>query len=94
MGLSPEVCVAIEDSQVGLQAALQAGLTTVITPSSYTQDEDFTGAALVISHLGEPIEPLQVLAGHPSTSPCFDLSCAQSLLDAAPSVGGSRIDLQ
>ncbi len=34
MGLPPEVCVAIEDSHLGLQSALQAGLTTVITPSS------------------------------------------------------------
>lgn len=94
MGLPASVCVAIEDSHVGLQAAIQAGLTTVITPSSYTQDEDFTGAALVVSHLGEPTKPFQVLAGRTLTSTYFDLACAQSLLTASPSATGSRIDLQ
>ncbi|GAB4324274.1 MAG: HAD family hydrolase [Leptolyngbyaceae cyanobacterium] len=94
MGLPPEVCVAIEDSHVGLQAAIQAGLTTVITPSSYTQNEDFTGAALVMSHLGEPSKPFQVLVGHALPSTYFDISCAQSLLAASLSVTGSRIDLQ
>ena len=35
-------------------AALAAGLACVVTTSSYTRDEDFTGAALVVSSLGEP----------------------------------------
>lgn len=94
MGLPPSECVAIEDSQVGLRAATQAGLTTVITPSSYTQHEDFTGAALVVSHLGEPIAPFQGLTAHPLTSAYFDIALAQSLLTPSPSVTGSRIDLQ
>ncbi len=94
MGLPPSACVAIEDSHVGLRAATQAGLTTVITPSSYTQHEDFTGAALVVSHLGEPTDPFQGLIAYPLTSTYFDLALAQSLLTASLSVTGSRIDLQ
>lgn len=53
-GLDPREVVVVEDSANGLQAALAAGLTTVVTVSSYTRDEDFTGAALVVSSLGDP----------------------------------------
>lgn len=94
LGLPPATCVAIEDSQVGLQAATQAGLTTVITPSSYTQNEDFTEAALVVNHLGEPTDPFQALTARSLTSTYFDMALAQALLDPSVSVTGSRIDLQ
>jgi HAD superfamily hydrolase (TIGR01509 family) len=50
----PTTSVVVEDSANGLTAALEAGLTCVVTPSGYTGDEDFTGAALVVSSLGEP----------------------------------------
>ena len=45
------------------ELAMAAGLATLVTVSSYTADEDFTGAALVVSSLGElPDEPATVLA--------------------------------
>lgn len=63
MGLDPADVVVVEDSANGLQAALAAGLTTVVTVSTYTHDEDFTGAALVVSSLGDaPATPTQVVA--------------------------------
>lgn len=46
--------VVIEDSANGLRSALAAGIRTLITVSSYTREEDFTGAALVVSSLGDP----------------------------------------
>ena len=46
--------IAVEDSHNGMAAALDAGLACVVTTSSYTHDEDFTGAALVVSSLGDP----------------------------------------
>jgi HAD superfamily hydrolase (TIGR01509 family) len=62
-GLDPREVVVVEDSANGLRAALAAGLTTVVTVSSYTRDEDFTGAALVVTQLGDPpAEPADVLA--------------------------------
>jgi HAD superfamily hydrolase (TIGR01509 family) len=62
-GLDPREVVVVEDSANGLRAALAAGLTTVVTVSSYTRDEDFTGAALVVSSLGDlPDAPATVLA--------------------------------
>ncbi len=59
----PKEAVAIEDSANGLKSALRAGVQTVITPSSYTTDEDFTNALAVVSHLGEPDMPYEHVAG-------------------------------
>lgn len=46
--------VVIEDSANGLRAALAAGISTVVTVSGYTRGEDFAGASLVVTSLGEP----------------------------------------
>ncbi len=63
LGLSPRQCVAFEDSENGLRAALAAGLATVVTVNEYTRTHDFQSAALVLDHLGEPGRPCRVLAG-------------------------------
>jgi HAD superfamily hydrolase (TIGR01509 family) len=63
LGAVPADVVVVEDSGNGLAAARAAGLATLVAVSSYTADEDFTGAALVVSSLGElPDEPARVLA--------------------------------
>ena len=54
LGVEPAQVIVVEDSRNGMLAALDAGLTCLVTTSSYTQNEDFTGAALVVSSLGEP----------------------------------------
>lgn len=61
LGIDPADVVVVEDSANGLQAALTAGLTTIVTVSSYTADEDFEGAALVVSSLGDPGTPAVVI---------------------------------
>lgn len=53
LGLSPSECLVIEDSEIGLKAALKAGLKTIITYNEYTRDEDFTGAYRVVESLNE-----------------------------------------
>jgi HAD superfamily hydrolase (TIGR01509 family) len=62
LGLSPEECLVIEDSQGGLEAAQAAGIPTVVTVNGYTQHQDLHRADLVLSHLGEPYQPCEVLA--------------------------------
>jgi HAD superfamily hydrolase (TIGR01509 family) len=57
LGATPADTLVIEDSANGLRAALAAGLTTLVTVSSYTSGEDFSGAALVVSSLGDPDGP-------------------------------------
>lgn len=63
MGLAAADCLAFEDSENGLRASLGAGLKTLVTVNDYTLDHDFTGAAVVLSDLGDPGAPNRVLAG-------------------------------
>ncbi len=46
--------IAFEDSRNGLLSSTSEGICTVITVNDYTAHEDFTGAVLVVDHLGEP----------------------------------------
>jgi beta-phosphoglucomutase-like phosphatase (HAD superfamily) len=68
LGRSAHECVAIEDSSNGLTAAKRAGLYTVVTPSYWTRDEDFSAADMVLPSLGTQAKPLPpraaALAGH------------------------------
>jgi beta-phosphoglucomutase-like phosphatase (HAD superfamily) len=58
LDLPPAACVAIEDSAHGLTAARQADLCTLVTPSYWTQGEDFSAADLVLPSLGSAARPL------------------------------------
>lgn len=79
MKLTPEQCLAFEDSHHGLQAALAAGLKTIITVNNYTQNQDFTGASLVIDCLGEPGQPFRVLAGNSGAATYVNLELLKQL---------------
>lgn len=72
LGVQPAECVALEDSEMGLEAATAAAVHTVVTINSDTLGQDFTEADLVVSSLGEPGAPTRVLkgelAGHPWVS--------------------------
>jgi HAD superfamily hydrolase (TIGR01509 family) len=58
LGLPAAACVAFEDSENGLRAAKATGLFTIVTPTLWTAGEDFAGADLRLSHLGDPGQPL------------------------------------
>jgi HAD superfamily hydrolase (TIGR01509 family) len=51
LGLTPENCVVIEDSNNGLRAAKAAGMKCVVTVSSYTGGEDFSLADRIVGDL-------------------------------------------
>jgi len=53
LDLPAQNCLALEDSLNGLKSALAARIVTVVTPSIYTDDDDFTAAALVTPTLAE-----------------------------------------
>ncbi|RFU49312.1 HAD family hydrolase [Paraburkholderia sp. DHOC27] len=57
LGLQGADCIAFEDSANGLRAARAAGVPTVVTPTAYTAQDDFSGALAVLPHLGEPHAP-------------------------------------
>lgn len=63
LGITPSECIALEDSEMGLEAAAAAGVSAVVTVNSDTSAQDFTEAALVVSSLGEPGAPMRVIKG-------------------------------
>lgn len=63
LGCAAADCVAIEDSAAGAEAALAAGLPTVITRSAFTEPGPVERVLCVLSDLGEPDAPFVRLAG-------------------------------
>jgi HAD superfamily hydrolase (TIGR01509 family) len=61
LGLSPEECLAFEDSENGIRASQGAGLKTVVTVNDYTRGHDFTGALAVLTDLGDGGAPYRRL---------------------------------
>ncbi|ACI64767.1 possibly a phosphatase from the CbbY protein family [Thalassiosira pseudonana CCMP1335] len=53
MGLDKSGCVIIEDSHIGVGAAVASGISCLVTKSSYTAGEDFTGAKKIVEELGD-----------------------------------------
>src|SRR3954469_11899426 len=83
-GADPDETIVVEDSRNGLLAAVGAGLRCVVTVSSYTHDEDFSEAVLVLSSLGDDGEPARVLANRSPARPGdrITLSDLQACLQA------------
>jgi HAD superfamily hydrolase (TIGR01509 family) len=79
MKLEAADCLAFEDSENGLRASLGAGLKTLITVNDYTLDHDFSGAAVVLSDLGNPGAPNRRLAGPDLGQPFVDVAYLKAL---------------
>lgn len=77
--LQAQQCIAIEDSENGLKAALAAGLDTVVTVNNYTEKQDFTGASVVLSDLGEPSKPFTVLSGKTQENKLVDIKMLNNI---------------
>ena len=80
LNLSPEECLAIEDTNQGLIASTTAGLRTVITVNEYTQNQNFELASLVLNHLGEIDNHFIIIQGNNSKYDYFNLDLAHQLL--------------
>ena len=61
MKLRADECLAYEYSENGCLSATAAGLRVIITVSSYTADEQFSGAEMVLDQLGEPDDKTTVV---------------------------------
>lgn len=86
LGLEPDVCVAIEDTQNGNLAALAAGLKTIITTHAYTIDNDFTGATIVANNLGEPDKPFSVSQGNSFNKSYVDVEMLNNFVSNVDSI--------
>jgi HAD superfamily hydrolase (TIGR01509 family) len=76
-------CVAFEDSVNGLNSAKAAGLYTVVTPTAWSEGQDFSGADLLLSSLGDAGAPLQAGDATLAGGPFLALARLQQLHDAA-----------
>lgn len=61
MDLAASDCVAFEDSLNGIKSSLAADIKTIITYNGYTQNDDFSGALLVLDQVGDDGFPSKVL---------------------------------
>ena len=63
LGVAAHEAVAIEDTEVCLPAALEAGIATVATPNAFAERQDFSAASAVVDHLGDEERAARTLAG-------------------------------
>jgi HAD superfamily hydrolase (TIGR01509 family) len=82
MKLPAANCLAFEDSENGLISAMDAGITTIVTINDYTQNHHFDRAKLVLSDLGEPDLPCQIIKGDTQGSTYVDIPLLTRLLAA------------
>ncbi len=82
LGLEPQNCLALEDSRNGLDSAQSAGLETLITVNTYTQDQDFSGALMVVSDLGEPEQAMQVISGSKMAGSYINVKALKALYES------------
>jgi HAD superfamily hydrolase (TIGR01509 family) len=77
--LASDDCIAFEDSENGILSSQGAGLKTIITVNDYTREHDFSGAAIVLDHMGEPDKPFTVIEGDAGDSTCLDMALVRRL---------------
>jgi len=72
MNLTPDECIAFEDSINGIKSSRGANLSTIITINDYTKDHDFSDATIVLDQMGEPEQAFSVIAGDASNATYLD----------------------
>jgi len=63
LGEHPSDVMVIEDAPQGVAAAASLGMNVIATPGRYTANGTFVGASHVLSDLGHPAAPFQVISG-------------------------------
>ena len=58
LGIDCRDAIALEDSFNGLRSASAAGIWTVVTPTYWSAGDTFTGAGMVLEHLGDAQHPI------------------------------------
>ena len=77
--LPAQACVAFEDSVNGLKSAKTAGLYTVVTPTQWSEGQDFRGADLLLPSLGDAAAPLEAGNAGQAGGPYLTLERLQQL---------------
>lgn len=79
LNVSPQNCLAIEDTNQGLIAATKAGIKTIITVNDYSKNQNFDEAILVLNSLGQPDVPFLLIKGNSYNQSYFNIDLAQKL---------------
>jgi len=80
--LPSQSCIAIEDSPRGVEAAHNANLNTLVTPSIFTKDEDFREVKLVLSDLGETNKPFEKIKGETFGNKIVNLNLLKKIVNS------------
>ena len=56
LGLRPEECLAIEDTEHGLRAASQAGIPCLVLPTELSMNHDFSLATVVVKEMSQVVQ--------------------------------------
>jgi HAD superfamily hydrolase (TIGR01509 family) len=72
LGLPPDECIALEDTNNGLRSSLAAGIKTYVTLNHYTRNQDFTGAAAVFEDLHD-LDAFYKATGLPLSKPAISV---------------------
>lgn len=54
LGVEPGRCLVIEDSAIGVEAALAAGMRCIVTFTRSSKSQPFNGAELIVPNLDNP----------------------------------------
>lgn len=65
LSLSAGDCLVVEDSGIGVKAAIAAGIPTIVTFNDYTKGDDFSGALSIFDQLGDPTQSSEQYYGSP-----------------------------
>ena len=84
MNVSARESIAIEDSAMGHDAAIAAGVRVIITLNDDTRLHNFDHAMLVVEDLGEPDQDLRVVSGSAGTHRHVTIDLLNSLLQQSP----------
>ncbi|WP_457676083.1 HAD family hydrolase [Thiolapillus sp.] len=86
MNIAPDRCLAFEDSDNGVKSVAGAGIRSLlVTVNDYTRDHDFSGATVVVDHLGEPENPCSVIQGPPLVQGLVDVDALKAIHEHATS---------
>jgi HAD superfamily hydrolase (TIGR01509 family) len=81
MNINADEALAFEDSENGILSSVGAKLKTIVTTNAYTEDHDFSGAAIVLDQMGTKESPFTVIKGDAGTHTRLNIDMLRELFE-------------